>query len=169
MVDDTIYVLDTSAIIAFKRIVKAKDQWRFAKYLEGLVEDRRITFPRQVTREVAGQRHIDLPEAWALGVEPDIGILRSPNPEYIEEVMRVAGDVIETNAENDPADPYVLALTLQLWRENHASDCHLVSEDKVDRIPVKISIRTACVRLGLIFMDARDFTRAIGFGYVLRA
>lgn len=169
MVDDTIYVLDTSAIITFKRIVKAKDQWGFAKHLEGLVKDGRITFPRQVTREVAGQRHIDLPEAWALGVEPDIGILRSPDHAYIEEVMRVAGDVIEADAENDPADPYVLALALQLWRESHASDCHLVSEDKVDRVPVKISIRTACVRLGLNFMDTRDFASASGFGYVLRA
>ena len=66
MLDETIYVLDTSAIIDLKRVVKAKDQWSLAKYLETMVEKGRVTFPRQVTRELAGQRHIDLPEAWTL-------------------------------------------------------------------------------------------------------
>ena len=47
MLDDTIYVLDTSAIIAFKQVVKARDQWGFAKHLERLVESGKITFPRQ--------------------------------------------------------------------------------------------------------------------------
>lgn len=168
MVDNTIYVLDTSAIIAFKQVVKAKHQWRFAKHLEELVKGRRITFPPQVTREVAGQRHIDLAEAWALGVEPNIVARRIPDPEYVEDVMEVAADVVEADAENDPADPYVLALALQLWREHEPRDCYVVSEDKVDRLPLKISIRTACRRLGLNFMDTRDFANAIRFGHVLR-
>ncbi len=136
MLDDTIYVLDTSSIIAFKQVVKARDQWRFAKHLEEMVENGRITFPRQVAREVGGQRHIDLPEAWALGVEPDIIVRRGPDPGYVEQVMAVAGEVIEANAENDPADPYVLALALQLWRENEAQECFVVTEDQVDRLPI---------------------------------
>ena len=69
----------------------------------------------------------------------------------------VAPDVIEENAENDPADPYVLALALQLWRENKAEEYYVVTEDKVDRVPLKISIRTACTRLGLNCMDTRNF------------
>ena len=81
----------------------------------------------------------------------------------------VAPDVIEENAENDPADPYVLALALQLWRENKAEEYYVVTEDKVDRVPLKISIRTACTRLGLNCMDTRNFAEAIGFGHVLRA
>ena len=81
----------------------------------------------------------------------------------------VAPDVIEEDAENDPADPYVLALALQLWRENEADECYVVTEDNVDRVPLKISIRTACARLGLNCMDTRNFAEAIGFGHVLRA
>ncbi len=169
MLDDTIYVLDASSIIAFKQVVKARDQWGFAKHLEELVESGRITFLRQVAREVGGQRHTDLPEAWALGVESDIVARRRPDPEYVEKVMAKAGDVIEANAENDPADPYVLALALQLWTENEARECYVVTEDKVDRAPIKISMRTACVRLGLDCMDIREFSEAIGFGDVLRA
>ena len=64
-----------------------------------------------------------------------------------------AADVIEASAENDPADPYVLALALQLWRGNEAGECYVVTEDKVDRAPIKISIRMACLRLGLNYMD----------------
>ena len=169
MVDEPIYVLDASAIIAIKQVVRAKEQWGFAKHLEDLVESGRITFPQQVAREVGGQQHIDLPEAWTLGVEPDIVAPRRPDPQYVEEVMTVAPDVIEATAENDPADPYVLALALHLWRDNQAEECIVVTEDKVDRPPLKISIRTACRRLGLDFMDTRDFAEAIGFGYVLRA
>ena len=169
MLDDTIYVLDASSVIAFKQVVKARDQWGFAKHLEELVASGRITFPRQVAREVGGQPHIDLPEAWALGVQPHILVRRRPDPEYVEEVMVKVANVIEANAENDPADPYVLALALQLWRENEARECYVVTEDQVDRLPIKISIRTACARLGLNCMDTRDFSEAIGLGHVLRA
>ena len=169
MVDDTIYVLDASAIITFKRVIKPKDQWGFAKHLEDLVTSGSITFPRQVAREVGGQRHTDLPEAWTLGVERDIVIRREPDSHYVEEVMRTAGNVIEEYAENDPADPYVLALALQLWRESEARECYIVTEDVVDRLPLKISIRTACLRLGRNYMDTREFARDISFGHVLQA
>lgn len=42
MLDDTIYVLDASSIIAFKQVVKAKDQWGFAKHLEEFPSPLRI-------------------------------------------------------------------------------------------------------------------------------
>ncbi len=77
-----------------------------------------------------------------IGVKPGIVVRRRPDPGYVEDVMAVAADVIEVNAENDPADPYVLAL--QLWREYEAGECYVVTEDKVDRVPIKISMRTAC-------------------------
>ena len=77
----------------------------------------------------------------------------------------VAPDVIEEDAENDPADPYVLALALQLWRENEAEECYVVTEDNVDRVPLKISIRTACTRLGLNCMDTRNWPCAKTWGW----
>ena len=168
MLGEVIYVLDTSAIIAVKQVVKAKEQWGFTKHLERLVKSRHITFPHQVAREVRGQRYVDLPEAWTLGVEPHIGLRRRPDPEHVEQVMAVASDVVEANAENDPADPYVLSLALQLWREEESKECYVITEDNVDRVPLKTSIRTACLRLGLDYMDTRDFADAIGFGHVLR-
>ena len=41
-------------LLLFKQVVKARDQWGFAKHLERLVESGKITFPRQVAREVEG-------------------------------------------------------------------------------------------------------------------
>ena len=62
--------------------------------------------------------------------------------------MEKVGNVIEPDTDSDPADPYVLALALQLWRENKRV-C-VVTQDIVDRLPLKISIRSACARLGLL-------------------
>ena len=63
---DTIYILDTSLIIQIKRDVKAEHQWELAKIMEQMVEQGKITFPHQVTREIRGQPNTDLPEAWVL-------------------------------------------------------------------------------------------------------
>ena len=137
MLDEAIYILDTSAIITFKKVVKAKEQWDLAKFLEDLVKRGRITFPRQVVRELSRQRHIDLPEAWTLGVVNKLTAPSRPDPLYIEKVIEVASDVIEQDAENDPEDPYVLALSLQLHRDKGRTVCYVVTEDKVDRLPIK--------------------------------
>ena len=66
---DRIYVLDTSSIIQLKLELRAGWQWELAKYMERMVEKGTITFPRQVTREIRSNKHVDLPEAWVLGVE----------------------------------------------------------------------------------------------------
>ena len=151
---DTIYVLDTSSIIQIKCDVKAEHQWELAKNMERMVEQEKITFPRQVTREIRGQLHTDLPEAWVLGVDRKIVIDCEPGHEYIEEVMDKAGNVIESDTDSDPADPYVLALALQIWRSDR--DVVVVTEDITDR-PLKISIKKACQILGLSMLRLEDF------------
>ena len=146
-------------IIQIKRDVKAEHQWELAKVMEQMIEQRKITFPRKVTREIRGQKHTDLPEAWVLGVDRKIVLDREPRPEYLEEVMDRAGDVIESDADSDPADPYVLALALQMWRAN--MNIIVVTEDIKDRLPLKISIKTACHRLGLPMLDLEGFREDI--------
>ena len=39
-----------------------------------------------------------------------------PSATTLQEVMRIAGDVVEADAEGDPADPYVLAQALEFQR-----------------------------------------------------
>ncbi len=61
-------------------------QWQFVKDLEVLVERGRITFPRQVARELSGQRHTDLPEASEIVMWPSAAfegeVWRHCNPGY---------------------------------------------------------------------------------------
>ena len=159
--NDWVFVLDTSSIIQIKRIIPAREQWELAKNMERMVEKGSIVFPRQVTREISGQKHTDLPEAWVHGVDSKIeNSHREADPEYLEEVMDKARAVVEYDAEGDPADPYILALALQMRKEG--KQVWVVTEDVEDRLPSKISIRTACRRLGLPMMQIEEFVEETG-------
>ena len=67
--------------------------------------------------------------------------------------------MIESDSDSDPADPYVLALALQMWRAS--MNISVVTEDIKDRLPLKISIRTACGILGLPMLDLEGFREDI--------
>lgn len=149
------FVLDTSLIIELKREVAANRQFELHKHMEELVEADRITFPPQVLREVKGQAHIDVPEAWVLAVAPKIKQPNNPSYDRLEEVMTAAPDLIEADAEGDPADPYVIALAMEV-AESGEELC-VVTVDLVDRLPIKISMKTACDRLAVPVMSMEDF------------
>lgn len=74
--------------------------------------------------------------------------------------MAVAGDVVDPNVPADVTDPYVLALALQLTKGG--LQVTVVSEDVVDRLPAKISMATACNRLGLQHCDTNSLLVSIG-------
>lgn len=156
---DGVFVLDSSLIIQLKREIKADRQWELAKHMEELVVAGRITFPPQVLREIRGQQHTDIPEAWALAVSSKIATPSSPGWDHVEAVMAVADDLIEADAEGDPADPYVVALALELREEGF--DAIVATADIVDRPPLKISMGTACDRLALAWMDLDEFLRCM--------
>ena len=80
----------------------------------------------------------------------------------VAEVMAVAGDLVEADAEGDPADPYVLAQALDLQRRG-AGDVLVVTKDQLDKPSVKISMATACGRLGLSYCGLPEFLQEIGF------
>lgn len=149
------YVLDTSLIIQLKRGVPANRQFELAKHMEELVERGRLVFSPQVLREIRGQPHVDLPEAWALHVESKIRRPNNPSYDRLEEVMAAAPELVEADAEGDPADPYVVALAMELLDDDN--EVCVVTHDLVDRMPIKISMRTACDRMGVPFMSMEDF------------
>lgn len=78
--------------------------------------------------------------------------------------MSVAGEIVDHRKVVDPskaddADPYVVALALTLKREGH-SVC-VVADDVVDHSP-RISIATACGRLGLACATSSEFLKRSG-------
>lgn len=81
-----------------------------------------------------------------------------PEWEHVQRVMAEAGDVVDPNKTKEDADPYVLALALQLLAEGR--DVCVVTEDRVDRI--RIAVTTACDRLGIPHCSVRNFLGGLG-------
>ena len=155
-----IWIVDTSALVNFKTLIGVSDQWDAFKLLEQLVEQGQIAMPRQVVNEASEIAHPDLPGAWAPGVR---GRLRYPldvDYEHIQRVMSEAGDVVDPNKSSEDADPYVLAQALQL--QTQGLEVVVVTDDDVDRMPIKISLTAACSRLGVRHVDSRAFLTACG-------
>jgi rRNA maturation endonuclease Nob1 len=158
---DRIVVLDTSALIEAKTTIRPQRQWEFFEILKERVQRGQVYFPKAVREELRGRKHHDTPETWALNVHQHIPGTVEPSVSTLREVMRVAGDVVESDAEGDPADPYVLAQALEFQESGRWVS--VVTEDRVDRAPIKIAMTTACARLGLTAWSLAHFLGEIGF------
>ena len=155
-----IWILDTSAIIQIKHIVRASEQWAVFEKLKLLVIEGTVSFPKLVTRELKNSRHHDTPEVWGLEVSRLLVFKAGPTDEMMRHVMAEAGEVIGDDREEETADPYVLAHALELKEAGH--EVIVVTEDRVDRLPLKLSMVTACERLNLGSSDIVAFLQAVG-------
>lgn len=153
-----VWVLDTSALINFKKLIPEPSQWQAFKELEGLVEAARLTFVRQVRTETSGSDHPDVPGVWVDGVHPKHPL--EPEYEYVRRVMALAGDVVDKRKDSEDADPYVLFMALQLGEQGWS--VVIVTDDVVDHMPIKIALGTACERMGVSHIDSRAFLVTCG-------
>ncbi len=135
-----------------------ENQVKVFKGMSDLAPQGRIAVERHVFKECSGV-YFDLPAGWVSFVSTRLVHPVEAMAPFIGRVMAVAGNVIEQNALNDPADPYVLALALQLQADGH--NVCVVTEDRRDRLPKKISMATAADRLGLPWCDLQAFLRAL--------
>ena len=154
-------VLDSSSLIASKKVIAARLQWRFFESMKVLVQSGQVCFPKAVRNELQQARHVDTPEAWALDACDYVQHSYDPDVATVAEVMQFTGDVVDADAEGEPADPYVLAKALEIQRSGRAA--RVVTEEHVDRLPIKISMVTACERLGLNACNLDDFLTVIAF------
>ena len=153
-----VWVLDASSLIEAKSVISIKQQWHSFKQLESMTERGQIAMPRQVINELAEVTHPDLPGAWSVGVRDKLGHPLRPDDEYVRSVTREVPGIVDILKEREDADPYVVALALQLQAAGHAV-C-VVTEDTQDR--VSVSIRTACCQLGIDCCDAKTFLGRCG-------
>lgn len=150
-----VVVLDASVIINMKKKVKVADQWEFFKGLEEEVDAGHIAIPAAVIREVSGGAHPDMPGAWARGMKDRLVHPLEPDPDRVAAVMAVAGDVIDATSDREQADPDVVALAMQIAASGH--EVTVVEDDFVDRLPIKISLESACSRLGVDTQRGDEF------------
>lgn len=149
------WVLDSSALIEFKKLIPISKQWKAFRYLEDQVESGSITIPDEAIDELGDVTHPDLPGAWAYGIKRIRRDPKVPDNEYIDRVMTDAGDVVDHKKKKGDADPYVLALALHL--QSAGCDVSVVTEDFVDRLPRKRSLWGACDLVGIRAERAKDF------------
>ena len=155
-----VWILDTSALIEFKRLLPMPEQWNAFVRLGSLVENGRIAMPRQVLAEATRVSHPDVPGAWAAAMRERLQHTLDSGYHFIQLVMAKAGDVVDPNKTSEDADPYVVALALHT--RERGFDVVVVTNDVVDRLPIKISLATACARLNIEWATPEDFLAAAG-------
>lgn len=155
-----IWVIDTSSLLEVQCCgLPEADQMRVFKGLTDLVVEGRLAVERRVLTECDG-RYFDLPSGWVNFIRNRVTLPLDSEAPYIGRVMGEAGNVIQPNELRDPADPYVLALALQLQDDGH--EVCVVTNDVRDRLPKKIAMATAAEILGLESVPLRDFLHEVG-------
>ena len=154
---DKAWVLDSSALINFKHIIKIEHQWQFLECLKDMVGSGELFICRAVVNEVK-QPHPDAPGAWAFGVRDEVQDAYDPEEVFVAEVMAKAGDVIDDEDEESDADPHVVAQALELRHKGF--DVCVVTTDAKSH-PDRIAMTEACVRLNLETSSDREFIAQI--------
>lgn len=154
---DEVRILDASALIRLKSILAVAEQWPLLMRMSGLVESGCLAFPRQVANELKKAKHPDAPGVWA-ACHKGWGTHPQPRDGSVAEALGAA-QLIDPDSEADaePADPYVVAMALEIKERFSSVKVVVVTEDRVDRMPAKESIVTACQRLELESCTAEEF------------
>ena len=107
---DSVWVLDSSAAINFKRHIPEEQRARFWPWLLNFVRRGELIFPQQVWEEVG---NVELPDdlaRWAEEARGLIGSLSAADDSLIGELVGRFPNLAKGAPERDPADPHVVAL-----------------------------------------------------------
>ena len=103
-----------------------------------------------MAKELSYGRFPDAPGTWIGSAK---GKVRYPQPaeETQVEVLRIAPQLIdyEGTADREVADPYVAAMACEIRARHNGCRVIVATNDTVDRLPVKLSLATACDRLDI--------------------
>ncbi len=125
-----------------------------------LVEGGGVIVPVHVERELKpNTSHPDVPAAWAFAKARLGPAKREPSPACVRHVLSVFPQLVDPDREREDADPYVVALALEL--KDAGQDVVVVTHDVKDRLPRKQSIKSACDHFGLAVIRLKEFREAI--------
>ncbi len=141
--------------------IPAAQMWDFFETeMTPLVASGRVIIPMHVERELRPDApHPDVPAAWAFAKARLGPVTREPSPERVRHVLSVFPRLVDPESEREDADPYVVALALEL--RDAGREVVVVTHDVKDRLPRKQSIKSACDHFGLAVMDLENFRAAI--------
>ena len=151
----SIWILDSSAAINFKTLPIDR-QWEFGDILLDLIGAGELLFPSQVHRELTDPqliRHPDMPGAWVARAWRLMKPHPAPKDTTVREVLRAHPDLIDVNAQHDQADPYVVALAVELSRAG--DPVRVVADEGETR-----ALQAACRTFGIDVEDLSQFAQA---------
>lgn len=152
-----VWVLDASALIRMKNVVPGGKQWDTFKKLETMVEDGHVAFPRQVLKEGS---HPDVPGAWIQGVATACVHSLDADVNNVAAVMAGTVNLVDPHAEGDPADPYVVALAMDIQAGDTDVNVTVATNDHVQHHG-NDSVASACDKFGVAHTTVEDFLAAI--------
>jgi hypothetical protein len=153
-------VIDTSSIIAVRRLVPRGEQPKVFGKLDLLIASDALVYPVQVVDELeryadTTSGNPDLPFQWAKRNQPK-ATRHGPQFEKVREVLahpQVRNILDPDKTGVDEADPYVLGLAMLL--KDHG-EVIVITEERRDR-PGKLSLNTACGLLRLYCLSMEPF------------
>lgn len=156
-----LWILDTNAALDFKRydLVPLDQQWEFWDYLLGIVREGNLIFPAQVRKELADPskiKHPDMPSGWAAQAWKEMEHRHPLGDEDVKEIIDRYPNLIDPKKEKDEADPYVVALALDLDRKRAGYEVCVVLADEGDK-----ALRAACEGFGIPVVGASEFVARI--------
>lgn len=160
---DLLCIVDASVLINIKRQLPQKELWPLFQQMDLLVEQGRLSFPRQVEREIARWRFPDIALSWCAHA---VSHRRVPDPTDADlaAVGWAVADLVQVDADPDSevADPYIVAMAHRLGGDIDGTrgplfDVVVATDDFKDRRPLKVALTTACERLGIPCWRMADF------------
>jgi hypothetical protein len=160
-----IVVVDTSVLIGLKSTVHIDNQWSTLTRMHELVTEGSLAFPKQVAKELAYGEYPDAPGAWVGSAKREVSH-QQPSEDTLIKVLAAAPLLvdIETTDDREVADPYVAAMALDIKDAHDGCRVVVATDDKIDRLPVKVSLVTACDQLGIETCTPKQFVAWVNEG-----
>jgi hypothetical protein len=159
-----VWIIDTCSITEVRRRLSKPDQVTVYASLTTLVADGHLVFPPEVQKELerwANPKpgYQDRPLEWCKRVQGTAA--KSPSLATVKEVLAQVPEVLDPDKPRgaEEADPYVLALALELKRA--ARDVTIITEEKTDK-PGKLSLSSAAGILKLPSVAVIAFLKSQG-------
>lgn len=148
-----VFVIDSDALIDIKLEISVAEQWDVGVDIVRATENHKLLMPIQVHNEVVNVRHPDFPAPLASKVWSIIqgGANVRPSPQALRTVLATELSWIGMlgSEEEDIADPYVIALALDLKQVRHGETVAVVAHDNL--------VRSTCESLGLHCLELTEF------------
>lgn len=149
---EQLWVADSSSLIAVREQVSRANERQTWALLTTLVNKDRLFWPPEVTHELERGDESDPARQWVMRHRARGE--RAAKLEIVKSVLAVAPTLVDADATQEQADPYVLALALET--RDLFQRPRIVTDDRRDK-PGKLSLATAAGMLDVATVPLKAF------------